>query len=70
MRMIEMMLKFIPFSVRFRIRNHARQAAGLALTVLLILSLVTATQAEEEGDIVADIQFSLEQMSQSVESEV
>ena len=49
---------------------QARQAAVLALTLLLILTLVTATQAEEEGDIVTNAQVSLEQIAQTAESEV
>ncbi|MGD2184689.1 MAG: mechanosensitive ion channel [Desulfobacterales bacterium] len=42
----------------------------MALTVLLILSLMTTIQAEEEGGVVTDAQVSLEQMVQSVESEM
>ena len=66
--MIEMM--FFPFPISFPLRKSARQASRLALTVLLIFSLVATTQAEDEGDIVTDSQSSLELMVQSVESEV
>ena len=68
--MIELILNYFPFLTGFPSRNHARQAAVLALTLLLILTLVTATQAEEEGDIVTNAQISLEQIAQTAESEV
>ena len=51
LRMIELILNYFPFLTGFPSRMHARQAAVLALTLLLILTLVTATQAKEEGDI-------------------
>ncbi|MGD8291519.1 MAG: mechanosensitive ion channel [Desulfobacterales bacterium] len=68
--MIELMQKYFPFRTGFPSRMHARQAAVLALTLLLILTLVTATQAKEEGDIVTNAQVSPEQIAQTAESEV
>jgi potassium efflux system protein len=68
--MIELVLSFFSSPMRLPLRKHARQVAVLAFMVLLIFSLVTTTQAEEEGDIVTDAQVSLEQMAQSTESQV
>jgi hypothetical protein len=68
--MIELILNYFPFLTGFPSRMHARQAAVLALRLLLILTLVTATQAKEEVDIVANAQVSLEQIAQTAESEV
>ncbi|MBW2470184.1 MAG: hypothetical protein JRE62_12840 [Deltaproteobacteria bacterium] len=48
----------------------ARQVAGFVLTLLLVISLMTAAQAEEESEILTDAQVSLEQMAQSAESGV
>jgi small-conductance mechanosensitive channel len=58
------------FSARFPLCKYTRQASRLALTVLLIFSLMTTSQAEEKGGIAADTQVSLEQMAQSVETDV
>ena len=68
--MIELMLKYFLFLTGFSSRMHARRAAVFALTLLLILTLMTATQADQEVDIVTNAGGSLEQMAQSAESEV
>jgi small-conductance mechanosensitive channel len=70
MRMIELMLSFFSFPMRFPLHKHVRQVAVLTLVVLLIFSLATKIRAEEEGDIVTDAKISLEQMAQSAESKV
>jgi small-conductance mechanosensitive channel len=68
MRMIEIMSFSNPN--HFSLHKYARQASRLALTVFLLFSLITSTQAEEEGGIVPDRQVSLEQMAQTAESEL
>ncbi|MGD8992498.1 MAG: hypothetical protein PVI00_13660, partial [Desulfobacterales bacterium] len=66
--MIELMPNYFLFLAGFPSRMHARQVAGFVLTLLLVISLMTATQAEEKGDIVTNAGGSLEQMAQSAES--
>ncbi|MBW2427429.1 MAG: hypothetical protein JRF56_00610, partial [Deltaproteobacteria bacterium] len=68
--MIELMLNYFPVLTGFPSRMHARQAAVLALTLLLILTLMTATEAGEEADNITNAGVSLEQRAQSAENEV
>ena len=56
--------------MRFLSCRQSRQVTGFALTLLLVISLVTAARAEEAGEVVTDAGASLEQMAQSAESEV
>ena len=68
--MILFIQKCFSLPMRFSLCIPARQVAGFVLTLLLVISLMTAAQAEEESEIVTDAQVSLEQMAQSAESEV
>ena len=56
--------------MRFLSCRQSRQVTGFALTLLLVISLVTAARAEEAGEVVTDAGASLEQMAQSTESQV
>ena len=68
--MILFIQKCFSLPMRFFLCIPARQVAGFVLTLLLVISLMTAAQAEEESEIVTDARVSLEQMAQSAESEM
>ncbi|MGD8975028.1 MAG: hypothetical protein PVJ56_17125, partial [Desulfobacterales bacterium] len=68
--MILFIQKLFSLPMRFPLCIQARQVTGFALPLLLVISLMTAAQAEEASEVVTDAGVSLEQMAQSAESEV